>query len=88
MPDLRGMAPNEKGLQMSVYNKITEEEAVRAGFEKKPLLKAIREKCLDCTVYQANEVRLCQIRDCSLWPYRMGNNPFTRRKGGSFGKDK
>ena len=64
--------------------KITKEEAIAAGFEKKPLLKAIREKCLDCTVYQEKEIRLCQIKDCSLWPYRMRNDPFSRRKGGAF----
>lgn len=47
---------------------------------KKPLLKVIREKCLDCCAGQHSEVRLCQISNCSLWPYRMGKNPFHRRK--------
>ena len=47
---------------------------------KKSLLKVIREKCLDCCVQQHSEVRLCQIKDCALWPYRMGENPFRERK--------
>ena len=38
-------------------------------------LKAIRAKCLDCCIGQANEVRLCPVSDCSLWPYRLGHNP-------------
>jgi hypothetical protein len=42
-------------------------------------MKAIRAKCLDCCCGQSNEVRLCPISDCSLWPYRDGHNP--ARKG-------
>lgn len=42
-------------------------------------LKAIRAKCLDCSVYQPKEVKNCTCTDCSLYPYRFGNNP--RRKG-------
>ncbi len=47
---------------------------------KKPLLKVIREKCLDCCVGQPSEVRVCHITDCPLWPYRMGENPFRKHK--------
>lgn len=50
-----------------------------AGHAKKPLLKVIREKCLNCCVNQPSEVRLCHIEDCALWPYRMGKNPFHGR---------
>lgn len=49
------------------------------GHTKKPLLKVIRKKCLDCCGNQFSEVRLCHITDCPLWPYRMGKNPFHRR---------
>ena len=35
-------------------------------------LKAIRVKCLDCCCGQIVEVRLCNAKDCTLWPYRMG----------------
>lgn len=38
-------------------------------------LKAIRAKCMDCTNNQFIEVRECCIKDCALYPYRMGHNP-------------
>ena len=38
-------------------------------------IKAIRAKCLDCCLGQANEVKLCPVTDCSLYPYRLGHNP-------------
>ena len=38
-------------------------------------IKAIRAKCLDCCCGMAKEVRLCLIKDCPLWPYRMGKRP-------------
>jgi len=39
-------------------------------------LRAIREKCLDCTLGSANEVSLCPMENsCSLWPFRFGKNP-------------
>lgn len=39
-------------------------------------LRAIRAKCLDCCCYQPNEVKLCPCKDCSLYPFRLGKNPF------------
>ena len=38
-------------------------------------LKAIRERCIDCSGYQLKEVRLCTATHCPLWPYRMGKRP-------------
>ena len=38
-------------------------------------LKAIRKKCLECCCGQYKEVRLCPSKDCSLYPFRFGNNP-------------
>lgn len=38
-------------------------------------LKAIRKKCLDCCCGQAQEVRLCDVKTCTLHPYRMGKRP-------------
>jgi hypothetical protein len=52
-----------------------------AGFEKKPLLRVIREKCMDCCCGQAVEVRKCTATGCELWPYRMGSNPFAAHPG-------
>lgn len=39
-------------------------------------LKAIRAKCLDCSCWQVNEVRLCSHEKCALYPFRMGTNPY------------
>lgn len=49
------------------------------GHTKKPLLKVIRKKCLDCCGGLHGEVRKCHITDCPLWPYRMAKNPFHTR---------
>ena len=38
-------------------------------------IKAIRDKCLDCTCGQIKAVRECMIQACPLWPYRMGRRP-------------
>jgi hypothetical protein len=42
--------------------------------------KAIREKCLDCCCGNAAEIRKCVAVDCSLWPFRMGTNPFRKKR--------
>ena len=42
--------------------------------------KAIRLKCLDCMCGLANEVKLCPITDCSLYPFRFGKNPNIKRE--------
>jgi hypothetical protein len=46
------------------------------GFEPVPVLKAIRTKCLDCSGGMASEVRDCLVRNCALYPFRMGTNPW------------
>lgn len=38
-------------------------------------LKAIRQKCLDCCCGSKTEVKLCPIKDCTLYEYRFGKNP-------------
>lgn len=38
-------------------------------------LKAIREKCLDCSAQQPSEVKHCPVTKCALWPFRLGKNP-------------
>jgi hypothetical protein len=43
--------------------------------------RVVRAKCLDCCCYQEAEIRKCTALACVLWPYRMGTNPFTTRKG-------
>lgn len=53
--------------------------------EAKPTtpIRAIRAKCLDCMCGSAQEVRLCPVTDCSLYPYRMGHNPARKGMGGN-----
>ena len=41
-------------------------------------LKAIREKCLDCSCGNATEVARCTFENCPLWPMRMGKNPYRK----------
>jgi len=39
------------------------------------IFKAIRTKCLDCCCGSSNEVKKCPSTDCSLHPYRFGEEP-------------
>ena len=43
-------------------------------------IKAIREKCKDCMCDQLNEIKLCPITDCALYPYRLGKNPNIKKR--------
>lgn len=43
-------------------------------------LKAIRLKCLDCSCGSSNEVKLCPVERCPLYPFREGHNPFIQRR--------
>jgi hypothetical protein len=51
---------------------------------KSHILLAIRTKCLDCSVCQPSEVRLCPVKTCALWPFRFGSDPAPATRG--FGK--
>lgn len=44
------------------------------------VLKAVRAKCLDCCGYSPAEVRECAIEGCALHPFRMGKNPFRKKR--------
>jgi len=47
-------------------------------------MKAIRQKCLDCSCGQLSEVKECSIKNCALYPFRMGyklDENGNRRKG-------
>jgi len=46
------------------------------GLERQSRGDAIRAKCLDCCGHSPAEVRRCAISDCSLWPFRMGTDPW------------
>lgn len=46
--------------------------------EIKSPLKAIRANCLECCG-SANEVKLCTVTKCALYPFRFGHNPYSQR---------
>ena len=43
-------------------------------------VKAIRQKCLDCSGWSYTEVELCPLTECSLYPFRFGKNPFRTKR--------
>lgn len=43
-------------------------------------IKAIRAKCLDCSNGSPNEVTLCPVQQCPLWPFRSGKNPYRTKR--------
>ena len=46
--------------------------------DKTPTLKVIKKYCLWCMCDQPNEVKLCPSKDCPLYPFREGKNPFKK----------
>jgi len=37
----------------------------------KSIKAIVRAKCFDCACASEHEVRLCPVRTCPLWPYRL-----------------
>lgn len=42
--------------------------------------KAIRAKCIDCCGGSLAEVKTCEICSCALHPFRMGKNPYRKKR--------
>jgi hypothetical protein len=42
--------------------------------------RAIRYKCLECSNFSSNDVKDCHIKDCALYPYRLGKNPSVKNR--------
>ena len=61
--------------------KLSKKQLDELGHGKRPLTRVIRLFCLECMGGNAAEVRRCTSPGCALFPYRMGKNPFTGRKG-------
>ena len=38
-------------------------------------IKAIRAKCMDCSNNQYAEIKNCIVKNCPLYPYRLGHRP-------------
>ena len=58
----------------------TEEEFNREVYENTNVLRAIKLKCLDCSTYNINEIKECPVKNCPLYPFRLGKNPFRKKK--------
>lgn len=43
-------------------------------------LKAIRANCLQCVGGSAYEVKTCTAKNCYLFPFRFGKNPYTKKR--------
>jgi hypothetical protein len=56
------------------------ERVLKGGDYATSPLKAIRQKCRDCSGGSASEARQCNVIDCDLWPYRFGKNPFRKKR--------
>jgi len=85
------MAPSSELLEISPFQADDEERVGRIPtevpsdflslkFRAQNPLKAIRAKCIDCCCDNAAEVRKCVAVKCDLWPFRMGTNPFRKRR--------
>lgn len=57
---------------------MTAAELAALGHGRKPPLKALRERCLDCCAGSAHEVRCCTATKCPAWPFRLGKIPWSR----------
>lgn len=68
---------NAEGLDPRKVSRAT----LEGSFPQQNYSRAIRAKCLDCCCGQQTEVLRCTVVKCPLWPFRMGTNPFTNRKG-------
>jgi hypothetical protein len=56
----------------------SKDELLALGHVPMPVLKAITAKCLWCSGGSRAEVKDCLVKDCPLYPYRMGKNPWRR----------
>ena len=43
-------------------------------------IKAIRQNCIECCCGDKNEVKLCPVEGCPLYPFRLGHNPYIKRE--------
>jgi hypothetical protein len=56
--------------------RLSTDELRELGHRGKPLLQAMRRRCIDCCGGKKDEVRRCTAVACPLWPYRMGTDPW------------
>lgn len=47
---------------------------------KTALLRAIKDNCIECAGGSLNEVKLCTVHRCKMYPYRLGKDPAPARR--------
>jgi hypothetical protein len=62
--------------QQKPIDRSTGHDLAALGHKAMPVLTAIKAKCLDCSGGNKAEVRDCLVRNCALFPFRMGTNPW------------
>ena len=50
------------------------------GHERISTLRAIRRKCHDCSGGSFHEIALCRSTRCALFPFRMGTDPWRKKR--------
>lgn len=55
------------------------EHLIALGHVPMPILKAVRKNCLECSG-EVTMVRDCTVTRCPLFPYRMGKDPFKKKR--------
>lgn len=73
---------NDRRQPARKYMPITHKVQTKNGVETVALtpIKACRLKCLECSNWSSHEVKTCHIKDCALYPFRMGKNPGIKQR--------
>jgi hypothetical protein len=50
-------------------------------------LRAVRQHCVWCCNGSFNEVRLCPVKSCPLWPFRRGHRPDAEDRAAAAGRE-
>ena len=62
---------------------LDDDQLEELGHKKRPLLRVIRDMCLRCVCGSSSEIRRCTSVACPLYPYRLGKDPYSTRRGRS-----
>ena len=58
-----------------------DDELSKGIYQKRPIMKVIKLKCMDCCGGSYDEVKKCTSdKTCFLHPYRLGKNQFNKRE--------
>jgi hypothetical protein len=60
---------------------LSDDQLAQLGHRKRNPIEVMRLFCVQCMGGNRAEVRRCTAPGCALFPYRLGTNPFSGRKG-------